>query len=121
MLEKFKRWRWKLNTRRNYDESKDLTNLVYKCIWLMKNCPTVNVTITQYEIIITTTSSYIILWNENKFHGWLSNGSVNGVKYNRLSPSLDAMYDFNNYLEQCGYDIYVSEKPDTIDLSNIKC
>lgn len=121
MKEKLKRWWWKLNRNRNYAESKDLTDLVYKCIWLIENCPNVSVEITQYDLIIKTSTSEIKMWNENKFYGWLHKGTVNGKKYNKLSPSLDAIYDFKNCLEQNGYDIYISEKEDTIDLSNIKC
>jgi len=121
MKENVKRWWWKLNRNRNYDESKDLTDLVYRCIWLIENCPNVTVEITQYYLIIKTSTSHIQLWNENKFYAWLCRGTVNGRNYDRLSPSLDAMYDFKNYLEEKGYNIYVPQKPDAIDLQDVKC
>ena len=118
-----KRFFWKLFKTMNYEESQDLTDLVYKCIWLIKNCPNVTVRIEQYRMNITTSSSSIELWNENKFHAWLCQGEVNGRKFKDIRPSLDAMYDFKVFLKKQGYDIYVKNPPlyDKIRIDDVKC
>ena len=118
-----KRFFWKLFKSKNYVESEELTNLVYKCIDLIENCPNVTVSIRQYQININTSSSSIELWNENKFNAWLSRGSVNGRAFKDLSPSWDALYDFKVFLKKKGYDIYVTDEPlyGKIRIDDVKC
>lgn len=115
---------WKLfHPTMNYKEDKGLTNLIYKCMWLIDNCPNATVKVEQYHIYITTSSTSIDLWNENKFYGWLSNGYVNGRKFKDVRPSLAAMYDFKVFLKKRGYNIYVKNPPiyDEVRIDDVKC
>jgi hypothetical protein len=107
----------------NYKESQDMTDLIYKCIWLINNCPNVTVKVEQYSIYINTSSSSIELWNENKFYVWLSQGYVNGRKFKDTRPSLNAMYDFKVLLKKKGFDIYVQNPPlyDKVRIDDVKC
>ena len=116
-----KRFFWKLFKSTNYVENKDLTALIYKCIGLIENCPNVIVKIDQHIIYITTSSSRITLWNENKFYAWLSKGSVNGRLFEDICPSLDALYDFKVFLKKKGYNIYIKNPPIKVRIDDVKC
>jgi len=118
-----KRFFWKLFITRCYDECKDLSDFIYRCIWIIENCPNVTVKIDKYYIYIKTSSSSNTLWNENKFHGWLCNGNINGIEFKERCPSLNALYDFKMFLKKKGYNIYFKNLPlyDIIKIDDVKC
>lgn len=118
-----KKFFWCLFRFNNYKISQDLNALIYKCIWLLDNCPNVSVKIDHYEIRITTSSTCITLWNANKFYAWLARGSVNGREYTNAGASAKALYDFKECLKKHGYDIYVQDPDEIVNIriDDIKC
>lgn len=120
---KIKRFIWKMFKVRNYEEDKQLTNLIYRCIDLIENCPNVRVSIDYYDIVITTNSCEVVLWNANKYYAWLCRGSINGRTFDSISPSLNAMYDFKHTLNKKGYNVHVKKhtyKP-SIYINDVNC
>jgi hypothetical protein len=107
----------------NHAKNSGLTDLVYKCIDIIDNCPNASVYISQYYIKINTSSSRIELWNENKFYAWLHRGHVNGRYFSNISPSKEAIYDFKECLKRHGYDIYVKNivPSEMVDINDVKC
>lgn len=106
---------------RNDRTDDGLSDLLYRCIDLIENCPSVEVDIKQHYITIKTSSSNIRLWNENKFYAWLSSGSVNGRFFNFIMPSRKSSFDFKECLRRHGYNIYVKDPTTIVTISDVKC
>lgn len=120
-IKQMKKWYWCLFRATIFYRSKSLDKLIIRCMELINNCPNVKVDIDYYHITIKTESSTVILWNANKFHGWLGCGSVNGVSYLNKSPSASVMYDFKELLISKGYDINPPKPTIDINITDIKC
>lgn len=116
-----KKWYWCLFRTTNYKADESLDGLIIKCMELINNCPNVKVEIDYHWVTIKTESSTVILWNANKFYGWLDSGSVNGERYIEKSPSASVMYDFKELLISKGYDINPPKPTTGINIIDIKC
>lgn len=112
---------WFLFTYNIYKVNDSLTDLIYKCIWIIENCEDSTVHIDEYYINIKTSSSTIELWNENKWYAWLTKGSVNGRGFDDIAPSKLSKYLFKECLKKHGYNIFPTAEKLQIDISDIKC
>lgn len=110
LIPNLKRFFWCLFHRSLYKTDLSLTILLYKLIPLIDS-NLLQVSVDPFHLFITSDKFIIQLWNENKWYAWLSNGQVNGDRFQNLMPSLKSMYDFKECLKRNGFDPFFNPKP----------
>ena len=110
---------WGFGFSPTFNHSIWLDSLIDKIIYLIDNCEDVKVNIEQYSIIVVTSNTIIELWNENKYYGWLSRGSVNGIKFEKISPS--KMYMYKLYIKLKLFKDIPVHKKNFYDIDLISC